>query len=100
VLTDLRETRSSVVIGHSGGETLLGEIGTLRWQGSEGGPPVVFHEVFVVEPGGLPAGVVALLGVADIRLLGISLDAVMASPDHDWELAVPLSLFSNPLWRA
>ncbi len=37
----------------------------------------------------------ALLVVGDIRRLGISLDAVLANPDREWELAVPLSLFGR-----
>jgi hypothetical protein len=43
----------------------------------------------------LPAGVVALFGVADIRALGISLDTVLAHPDRHWEHAVPLTVFGR-----
>jgi hypothetical protein len=63
--------------------------------GSDDDGAIVIHDVFVVEPSGLPAGVVALLGVGEIRRLGISLDAVLANPGREWELAVPLSLFGR-----
>ncbi len=39
----------------------------------------------------LPAGVVALFGVVDIRALGLSLDAVMSHPGRPWEQSVRLS---------
>jgi hypothetical protein len=43
----------------------------------------------------LPAGVVALLGIADIRHLGISLDAVMLAPGSPWEKSVRISVFGR-----
>jgi hypothetical protein len=78
-----------------GGETLLREAGTLQWPYDASEDPVTLAEVFVVELEMLPAGVVALLGIADIRALGISLDATMTNPDRDWEQAVPLSIFGR-----
>ncbi len=92
VLTDVHAADTAIVVG---GETFLNEVGTLRWRSSDGDSAIVIHDVFVVKPSGLPAGVVALLGVGEIRRLGISLDAVLANPDREWELAVPLSLFGR-----
>ncbi len=66
VLFDLRPVRDPVVVGHMGGESLLHEAGSLLLEGSEGSPPVILSDVFVVQPETLPAGVVAPLGVADI----------------------------------
>ncbi len=51
--------------------------------------------VYVVEPDMLPAGVIALLGVADIAALRISLDHVLLSPGCPWEQAVPLTFFGR-----
>ncbi len=67
-------------------------IGTLELGRSDRTPPVHISDVYVVEPEMLPAGVVALLGVADIQALGISLDAVLSSPGCSWEEAVRSSL--------
>ncbi len=43
----------------------------------------------------LPAGVVALFGVADIRALGLSLDAVMTHPGRPWEQSIKRSWFAR-----
>ena len=91
VLLDVRRVRDPVVVGHMGGESLLYEAGSLLLEGTEGSPPVILSDVFVVPPETLPAGVVALLGIADIQQLGVSLDAVMALPDGHWTQAVPIS---------
>ncbi len=102
VLTNVHPVDAAIVVDHLGGETFLNEVGTLQWGGSEEAPAVILHDVFVVEPTGLPAGIVALLVAGDIRRLGISLDAVLANPDREWKLAVPLSLFGRvrrTLWR-
>jgi hypothetical protein len=80
-----------VLIGHLGGETLLRNAGSLELGRSDGMRPVILTDVYVVEPKMLPAGVVALFGVADIRALGLSLDAVLAHPGHPWEQSVRLS---------
>jgi hypothetical protein len=50
-------------------------------------PPVTLFRVFAVDDSSLPAGVVALLGVADIQLLGLSLDAIAEKPGCHWEQA-------------
>ncbi len=84
-----------VLVGHLGGETLLRNAGALELARSDGGRPVVLTNVYVVEPEMLPAGVVALFGVADIRALGLSLDAVMAHPGRRWEQSVKLSWFGR-----
>jgi hypothetical protein len=78
----------SVLVGHLGGDTLLRLHGMFQLGRSDWSPPVILSNVYVVDPGTLPAGVVALLGVADIQALGISLDAVLASPGRPWEDAV------------
>ncbi len=95
VLSEGFRVWDAVSVGHMGGETLLCETGTLRIDRSTGGPSVVLPGVFVVEPAMLPAGVVALFGVADLRTLGISLDAVMARPGRPWERTVPLTIFGR-----
>ncbi len=77
------------MVGHLGGDSRLEEAGTLELGRMEGAPPVLLTSVYLVEPEMLPAGVAALLGVADIRALGISLDNVLAHPDRHWEHAVP-----------
>jgi hypothetical protein len=64
-----------------GGETVLGEAGTLELRSFSGAPFTFLRDVHVVDPELLPAGVVALLGVSDIRALSLSLDAVMDNPD-------------------
>ncbi len=87
-----------VLVGHLGGETLLRNAGTLELGRSDGMRPVRLTGVYVVEPDMLPAGVVALFGVADIRALGLSLDAVMANPGRPWEQSVELSWFGR-IWR-
>jgi hypothetical protein len=81
-----------VLVGHLRGETLLRNAGSLELGRSDGMRPVILTEVYVVEPEMLPAGVVALFGVADIRALGLSLiDAVLAHPGRPWEQSVRLS---------
>jgi hypothetical protein len=80
-----------VLVGHLGGETLLRNAGTLELGRFDGLRPVMLTDVYVVEPDMLPAGMVALFGVADIRALGLSLDAVMANPGRPWEQSVKLS---------
>ncbi len=82
---------NDVLVGHLGGETLLRDAGTLELGRFDGLRPVMLTEVYVVEPDMLPAGVVALFGVSDIRTLGLSLDDVMANPGRPWEQSVKLS---------
>jgi hypothetical protein len=81
------------LVGHLGGETLLRNAGTFELGRSDGAAPVMLSNVYVVEPGMLPAGVIALLGVADIAALRISLDHVLSSPGCPREEAVPLTFF-------
>ncbi len=85
VLTAAYFVQEAVIVGHLGGESTLEEVGTLELGSSVGRGPAVLTDVFVVEPYMLPAGVVALLGVSDIRRLGLSLDAVMGRPDCFWD---------------
>jgi hypothetical protein len=74
-----RKVDDPVIINHLGGETCLQQAGSFLLE-SLTGSPIVLHEVFTVESRGLPAGVVALLGFADVRLLGLSLDQIADSP--------------------
>jgi hypothetical protein len=89
----------SVLVGHLGGDTLLRELGIFQLGRFDGSPPVTLSNVFVVDSDALPAGVIALLGVADIQALNISLDAVAASPGRPWEDAVH-STFAQRVKRA
>jgi hypothetical protein len=78
----------TILVGHLGGETLLYEMGSFEMSSFDGSLPVVLTNVYVVEPEMLPAGVVSLLGVSDIRHIGLSLDAVMQAPGSPWEHSV------------
>jgi hypothetical protein len=92
VLLDPHFSDEPVIVGHMGGETTLLEASTLEFGRSDGLDAITLVGVFIVEPEMLPAGIVALLGVGDIQKLGMSLDAIMASPDCFWEQAIPLSM--------
>jgi hypothetical protein len=96
VITDVRAVRHPVMVEHMGRETVLSEAGTLELRSFSGAPSTFLRDVHVVAPELLPAGVVALLGVADIRALNLSLDAVIDNPDCIWERAVRRPWF----WRA
>ena len=85
----------AVVVGHLGGETILQDAGTFELDRSDGAAPVELTDVYVVEPDMLPAGVIALLGVADVAALGISIDHVLSSPGCPWEQALPSTLFAR-----
>ena len=97
VLTGVRHVGPdhTVVVGHLGGETHLQDVGAFELGRSDGVAPVVLTEVYVVEPDMLPAGVIALLGVADVAALGISLDHILSSPGCPWEQALPSTLFAR-----
>jgi hypothetical protein len=76
VLTSVRRGETAVVIAHLGGETSLQEVETLTLEiGS-----AILCNVFAVKVDDLPAGIVALIGVADVRRLGLSLDRIAAHP--------------------
>jgi hypothetical protein len=84
VLSRLHFAASPVVIAHLGGETILREAGSLVLGVPGVDPdPFTLHNVLAVGAHDLPAGVVALIGVSDVRLLGISLDAILARPGCD-----------------
>jgi hypothetical protein len=81
VLSSLRPVDAPVVVAHLGGDTILREAGTLQL----GVPGVdssiaTLHDVLAVGILDLPDGVIALLGVGDVRRLGLSLDAILARP--------------------
>jgi hypothetical protein len=91
VLADPHLSDEPIIVGHMGGETTLFEAGTLEFERSDGAGTITLTGLCIVEPDMLPAGIVALLGVGDIQRLGMSLDAIMASPDCFWEQSVPVS---------
>jgi hypothetical protein len=79
VLHALQRVDDPVVISHLGGESCFDEIGSFVLE-SDRVSPVTLPRVFAVDESSLPAGVVALLGMADIHFLGLSLDAIAAQP--------------------
>ncbi len=81
VITGIHNVEHPVLVEHWGGETCLQEAGTLEMRSFSGAAPTFLHDVHVIAPEMLPAGVVALLGVADIRALNLSLDAILDNPD-------------------
>jgi hypothetical protein len=61
---------------------------------------VELSEVLGVEHYELPAGVIALLGMGEIRRLGMSLDFIAGNPGCSWETAVRPARSSRPsLWQ-
>ncbi len=87
-LTSVRRGETAVVIAHLGGETTLQqEVGTLTLEVGS----AVLCNVFAVRTEDLPAGVVALIGVADARRLGLSLDRIAAHPGCRLQDARPSS---------
>ncbi len=93
VLTSLGLGETAVVISHLGGETSLQEIGTLTLEPGS----AVLCNVFAVNGDDLPAGVVALFCVSDVRRLGLSLDRVAARPGCSLEEARALSVTGHLL---
>ncbi len=67
-----------------GGETRLTTNGAFTLQSREDTTRVL-PGVFAVAAQDLPAGVVALLGLSDVRQLGLSLDAIADHPGCHWE---------------
>jgi hypothetical protein len=96
VLTNVRLV-PTVVIGHMGGETTPNRAGDFEFRGISGQPSFALRAVLGVEHYELPAGIVALLGVSEIRRLNLSLDTIMRNPGCCWTLATaPLSPISLP----
>jgi hypothetical protein len=95
VLTNVRTVAEPIVVGHLGGETLLRRAGSLQLGCADGIEGVVLNDVFSIDSELLPAGVFLLIGVGDIRHLGISLDAVLACPECPWEQAVHVGFFTR-----
>ncbi len=89
MLSRLHIVSSPDVIAHLGGETILREAGSLQL-GVPGidANQVTLHDVLAVGIRDLPAGVVALIGVADVRRFGLSLDFILANPGCDWSDAL------------
>jgi hypothetical protein len=71
VLLSVREADIPVVVNHLGRNAP--------------GNDHVLHGVFAVAAHDLPAGVVALIGLSDVRQLGLSLDAIADHPASHWE---------------
>ena len=92
VLVAVSPRETSVAIAHLGGETILREVGTFTLESEEGREPVILGNVFAVEAGELPAGVVALIGMSDVRRLGLSLDRIAAHPGCSLAEARPFGL--------
>jgi hypothetical protein len=86
VLSQLKVSSDAVVIAHLGEESILPEVGCFIFDGEQASSEVL-EDVFAIDGSNLPAGVVALLGVADIRRLGLSLDYVAEHPGIHWRLA-------------
>jgi hypothetical protein len=86
VLSRLQSADESVVISHLGGETSHSEVESFVLEGAPSRTEIL-RDVFAIEAESLPAGVVALLGVADIHRLGLSLDYIADHPGSHWELA-------------
>jgi hypothetical protein len=81
VLSHLHLVPLPVVIAHLGGETILREAGSLQLGvPGEDASQITLHDVLAVWIQDLPAGVVALIGVADVRRFGLSLDVILANP--------------------
>ncbi len=95
VLVGIHYVQHPVLVEHMGGETLLREAGALELRSFSGAASTFLYDVRVVEPSMLPAGIVALFGVADIQSLNLSLDAIMANADRSWESSVRRSWFGR-----
>jgi hypothetical protein len=80
VLLDISPAETAVGIAHLGGETSLRDVSAFTLESEEGRRPIILANVFAVEAVDLPAGVVALIGVADVLRLGLSLDRIAAHP--------------------
>jgi hypothetical protein len=91
-------TANAIEIAHLGGVTILEEMGTLHLDGA---PPRLaalgIAGFFAVDAAALPEGVVALLGVPDIRRLSLSLDYVLANPGCDSQAARPSNFLDTCL---
>jgi hypothetical protein len=97
-LEQIQFVESPAIVAHLGGETTLHEVGTfIIHLPGRGTSPLVLRDVYAVEANHLPAGVVALLGVADVRGLGLSLDSIMNAPGCDLARARPRGIFRR-MW--
>jgi transposase InsO family protein len=98
VLRDLARVDAPIVVAHLGGDTILREAGTLHLGVSGVDANIVtLHEVLAVGALDLPDGIVALIGVADVRRLGLSLDAILARPGCRLTDALAAGPFAGPM---
>ncbi len=81
VLTNVRMVEPTIV-GHMGGETRLNRAGDFAFGGVGGPPCICFIAVLGVEHHDLPAGIVALIGLVEIRRMDLSLDYVLRNLDY------------------
>ncbi len=89
-----------IIVSHMGGETAINRAGDLTLGGRGSLAIVELSEVLGVEHYELPAGVIALLGMGEIRRLGKSLDFIASNPGCSWETAVRPARSSCPsLWQ-
>ncbi len=90
VLTFISRVENAVVIAHLGGETCLQDVGTFALE-TDQSDAVTLCNVFAVDVEDLLAGVVALIGVSDVCLLGLSLDRIASDPGCSLDGARALS---------
>jgi hypothetical protein len=88
-----------IVVSHMGGETATNRAGDLTLGGRGSLASIVeLSEVLGVEHYELPAGVIALLGMGEVRRLGMSLDFIASNPGCSWETAIRPTRSSRPSW--
>ncbi len=97
VLVGVRMVRP-IVVSHMGGETAINRAGDLTLGGRGSLAIAELSEVLGVEHYELPAGVIALLGMGEIRRLGMSLDFIASNPGCSWETSVRPARSSRPSW--
>jgi hypothetical protein len=91
---------SPIIVSHMGGDTAINRAGDLTLRGRGSTATAELSEVLGVEHYELSAGVIALLGMGEIRRLGMSLDFIARNPGCSWELAVRPARTSRPsLWQ-
>jgi hypothetical protein len=90
-----------VTVGHLGGETRLRRAWDFTLGGSTPNSNVDLVRIFGVEHYELPAGVIALLGMGEVRRLGLSLDYIRDHPGCYWDAAIrfPSYVVKAGCWR-
>ncbi len=89
MMFNVTRAREVVLVSHLGGKTALDEFGTFSLIGGPGQSGAVsLNGVFAIDGAELPEGVVALIGVADVSVMGLSLDFILANPGCEWTSAL------------